>query len=154
VFGRLACSISYKGGQDSSSVFTPFLVKHANKEQKSVLHQFQGFGNFWIVAISHHEPQKQGIEPRVWSRLSPVTVAFSPYTEAEVRELLKHELKKSTYDVKPTSSQLRVIAEQSDGDARRAKKLLVQKVVLGLDDVGPSSGHRKERNRHETAKSE
>jgi Cdc6-like AAA superfamily ATPase len=124
------------------------------KERNAVLYQFHDLKNFWIVAISHQEPQKQGIEPRVWSRLSPVTVAFSPYTDEELRELLKHELKKSTYDVKPTASQLRVIAEQSDSDARRAKKLLVQKVVLGLADVGPSSVRQKQRDRYETAKGE
>ncbi|MFH1373242.1 MAG: AAA family ATPase [bacterium] len=108
------------------------------KERNAVLYQFHEMGNFWIVAISNETPQKLGIEPRVWSRLSPIFVNFNPYTTKEIIQLLKHDLEKSDHKTKPTAKQLQEIAEQSGGDARFAKKLLTQKVMLGLSDVAHS----------------
>jgi len=112
-----------------------------HKERNAVLYQFHGMKNFWLVAISHQDPRKLGIEPRVWSRLSPIFVAFNPYTTKEIIQLLKHELEHSDHKISPTAKQLQEIAEQSGGDARFAKKLLTQRVILGLSDVAqPDAG--------------
>lgn len=106
------------------------------KERNAVLYQFQELANFWIIAISHQSPQKLGIEPRVWSRLSPIVIDFEAYTIDEITDLLKREIETSTYSITPTPTQIHMIAEQSNGDARRAKKLLTQRLVLGLSDIG------------------
>jgi cell division control protein 6 len=118
------------------------------KERNAVLYQFMDLQNFWIVAISHKDPRKLGIEPRVWSRLSPIMAAFNPYTTEEILNILKYDLRKSHYDVTPTSQQLQELAEICNGDARIAKKLLVQKIILGLSDVTPPLTEKETRRRN------
>ncbi len=108
-----------------------------SKERNAVLYQFQDLSNVWIVAISHTEPYKLGIEPRVWSRLSPIQVAFNQYSVGDIEDLLKKHIELSDYKSQPSPIQIREVAEQAQGDAQRAKKLLTQKVILGLDDLQP-----------------
>lgn len=72
---------------------------------------------------------------RVWSGLSPVLVAFSPYSTDDVIALFEQALDYSTPDERPSSKRSGEVAEQSGGDAQRAKKLLQQRIILGLSDV-------------------
>jgi Cdc6-like AAA superfamily ATPase len=110
------------------------------KERNAVLYQFNDLKNVWIVAISHLEPQKLGIEPRVWSRLSPVTIAFDKYSTEEIVALLTHHSQKADLKELPNPEKIREIAIESEGDFRRAKKLLTQKGILGLSDIKMPTG--------------
>jgi len=107
------------------------------KERNSVLYQFHDLSNVWIVAISHKDPFKLGIEPRVWSRLSPILIEFESYSIDEMVALLKYNLDKGNQSVELLPDDIRKIAEQSEGDAHKAKNLLQQKIVLGFPNERP-----------------
>ncbi len=104
------------------------------KERNSVLYQFHDLNNFWIVAISHKNPLKLGIEPRVWSRLSPILVKFESYSISEMVVLLNNKLKSENQSVRIPDEEIWNIARQAEGDAHKAKNLLQQKLVLGTSE--------------------
>lgn len=94
------------------------------RERNAILYHLSTLGRVGIVCIGTSRMPMMHLEPKVLSRLHPVTIGFQPYTVADITTILENRAQAALYPEGWNRRILERIAELSEGDARVAVQTL------------------------------